>query len=336
MVKNKIYRNILGFVQCNYIYITVSAIALILNLLTIHNHLPWVDEVMFTDSPANFLMYGEWRTHSWYRMGEYSPFSFYVPLYQWLLFCWIKLFGFSLVKVRLFELLTTVVLGWIVIKTVEALRGHRNNNAFLLTFSVLFWFFKGMCTTYRLGRVDMLVALMATVCLYYVVTYWKTDRGIIGLIVFSALTMLAGIQGVIWLASAFVFSLFVIRPYRKLLKVAVYSTSGFSVGFTISCLWMWVHNSLPPFWWNTFGYSYTLLRVKDFIKIHVMGMVVITQEQAQTSATLISKILEVFAEPSMALLMLTAVLLLFVNIPIRSLKSSGLTPPINLCCLAFS
>ncbi len=324
---NRLIDIVMRFAKDNRIYLGISAVALVFNILTIQNQLPWVDEVMFTDSSANLLMYGNWRTHAWYGMGEYHPFALYVPLYQWMLFLWLKLIGFSLIKVRLFELLTTVILGWAVIKVVEVLRGCRSGNTFLLTFSILFWFFKGMCATYRLGRVDMLAALMAVACFYYVIKYYKSNKGAIGIVLFSTLTMLAGIQAVIWLFAAFVFSLFILRAYRKMLKIALYSGVGFSAGFAIACIWMWVYGFLSPFLWNTFGSSATFLKVKDFIKVHIMGMSASAQEIASPSFSLVDKIMVVFADHSMATLVFVSIVLFLLNNSMKSFRNNRNYPP---------
>ena len=63
-------------------YIIISLLAIVWNLLTMHNSLPWCDEVMLVDTPANMYFYGEWATTAYNQMGEGTiPFATYMPLY---------------------------------------------------------------------------------------------------------------------------------------------------------------------------------------------------------------------------------------------------------------
>lgn len=94
------------------IYLLVSILVVIWNVVTMEYSIPWCDEVMLADTPATMHIYGEWATTAFYTMGEGSkPFSVYLPLYTWVLYAWISVLGFSFIKVRLCELLTTVILG---------------------------------------------------------------------------------------------------------------------------------------------------------------------------------------------------------------------------------
>lgn len=86
------------------VYGLISILALVWNIVTMGHSIPWCDEVMLADTPANMHIYGEWATTAFNAMGEGSkPFSVYLPLYTWLLYVWISIFGFSFLKVRLCE-----------------------------------------------------------------------------------------------------------------------------------------------------------------------------------------------------------------------------------------
>ena len=53
-------------------YVLVSLIAIVWNIFTLHNFLPWCDEVMLTDAPAHKLLYGEWKTNAFNGIGVES------------------------------------------------------------------------------------------------------------------------------------------------------------------------------------------------------------------------------------------------------------------------
>ncbi|MBO5426956.1 MAG: hypothetical protein J5996_00830, partial [Prevotella sp.] len=49
-----------------FVFSIISLLAVVYNMLTMSNALPWIDEVMFTDVPANVALHGKWETTAWY------------------------------------------------------------------------------------------------------------------------------------------------------------------------------------------------------------------------------------------------------------------------------
>jgi len=41
---------------------------------------PWIDEVMFVDTPMHYVKGMGWTTHSWYSIANQEPFMLYPPI----------------------------------------------------------------------------------------------------------------------------------------------------------------------------------------------------------------------------------------------------------------
>ena len=76
----------------------------IINLFTV-DKFPCVsqDEVMFTDPAANLYLGNGFTSSAWFFQGREEFWAGNLPLYSFLVYCWIKLFGFSLTAVRSFN-----------------------------------------------------------------------------------------------------------------------------------------------------------------------------------------------------------------------------------------
>ena len=51
-------------------------------MLRLTNMAPWVDEVMFIDTPMHFINGKGWTTYAWYSVAKQTPFLLYPPLYS--------------------------------------------------------------------------------------------------------------------------------------------------------------------------------------------------------------------------------------------------------------
>ena len=141
------------------LYVLLSAAFIAVNVATLGNLEPWIDEVMLLDTAYNAAVHGSWSTTAWYRVvGEY-PFSTYPPLYQMLAAAWIGLFGGSIVVVRSLNLFITFMLG---LGCLRLLRRHAMplTPGAVAMFTVLLWGTAEMAWMYRCGRPDMLCALL--------------------------------------------------------------------------------------------------------------------------------------------------------------------------------
>lgn len=102
-----------------YTYILLSLIFVVVNLITLGNLVPWIDEVMILDTSCNAAVHGTWETTAWCRVARQSPFSTCPPLYQLLATAWIWLFGGSLLAVRGLNLLIVFLLGGVFLRLLK-------------------------------------------------------------------------------------------------------------------------------------------------------------------------------------------------------------------------
>ena len=64
-----------------FIYFFVSVLPVCMALSGLSNLTPWIDEVMFVDTPMRYVRGAGWTTHSWYSIANQEPFMLYPPLY---------------------------------------------------------------------------------------------------------------------------------------------------------------------------------------------------------------------------------------------------------------
>lgn len=303
-------------------YIAISFCAILWNVLTIHNQLPWMDEVMLADTPANMLLYGEWRTTAYNAMGEGTfPFSTYMPLYQWILYGWISIFGFSFLSVRLFEILTYFVLGGSILYCLKYLRNKDTNISEQCVFSIGFWFTGILIITYRIGRPDILSALMAVGLLFNI---WKSlahnELRTKYIVIFAALTIMAGIQSVVWIVSALVFTCLFVRPVKKLYKPSLYAIWGFIVGFFTTSFFMWYHGALKAFYVGLMQVSGTFYKLWQILRVYLLpllGRNVKPIGDLPEGEGFFTRILSVGKEPSTIILIFIILILVFYNKPTK-------------------
>ena len=223
-----------------FVYGLISILALVWNIVTMGHSIPWCDEVMLADTPANMHIYGEWATTAFNAMGEGSkPFSVYLPLYTWLLYVWISIFGFSFLKVRLCEMITTVVLGGFLLRLGGQLAGKKLSLLSIALFSLGFWFTDLMVMIYRMARPDILGALMTVVFAIYVVKNLKEQKKYTWqLMLFSGLSIVAGIQSALYVVLGLIFTALFVRPVKRMLHPALCCLVGFVLGFIIVVAYM--------------------------------------------------------------------------------------------------
>lgn len=156
---NGILKNGLRFFKdrSNQVYLVISFFALLWAIATMEYSKPWCDEVMLQDTNANMYFYGHWDTFAYNDAGEGAPpFNRYFPLYTWLMFLWVSVFGFSFLKVRLCELVTTFLLGISLLSFGKKLLKKPFSPISVSMFSIAFWFTDLMMIAYRMARPDML------------------------------------------------------------------------------------------------------------------------------------------------------------------------------------
>ena len=165
MMLKKIYKN--PFLW----FIFISVLFVVVNILTFDWKLAWNDETELTDTPANYVEFGQWISKAFSDYGGKAPFSIYVPLHQMFLALWMKIFGFSMISARSFNLLLTFSAGWGLLAFVRRLLNRYPNAISVIIFSLLFWGCFEFAYIYRNGRGDMLGVLLCVMLANHVYDY---------------------------------------------------------------------------------------------------------------------------------------------------------------------
>lgn len=246
-------------------YFILSILFVVVNVISFEWKLAWNDETELTDTSANFVEFGQWISRAYPDYGGKVPFSIYVPLHQMLLALWMKIFGFSMISARSFNLLLTFSAGWGLLTFVKRLLKKNSNSISVFIFALLFWGCAEFAFIYRNGRGDMLGVLLCVMLANYVFDYISTkNKTLLYVISFlSGLLIWSALQACIFAVAAL---LFVIAIYYKeykneFIKVAIYMFIGFVVGFALMMLFFWYNDHLFPFLVSIASLSGTLKSV---------------------------------------------------------------------------
>ena len=243
-----------------FIYYLLSLAFITVNLITLSNLFPWIDEVMMLDTSYNAAFHGAWETTAWYRVAGQYPFSTYPPLYQMLAAGWMWLFGGSLVVVRSLNLLITFLLGRVCLQLMKR-QGLQLTFWPAVLFTFLLWGTSEMAWMYRNGRPDMLCALLVASTVLVMDGYLtsKTRSARIAVVIATAVLLCSGIQAAVYLCALWLF-LFIVRRQRRreLIRLFVLMLTGFSLGTLLVASFMTAHGRLVAFVSSIVQYSATL------------------------------------------------------------------------------
>ena len=241
-------------------YILLSLAFIIVNLITLSNLAPWIDEVMMLDTSYNMAVHGFWETTAWYRVVGQYPFSTYPPLYQMLVTVWIWLFGSSLTIVRSLNLPFTFVLGGTSLLFMKR-HGLPLTPWTVVLFTMLLWGTSEMSWMYRNGRPDMLCALVFVFTILAIDSYCsaKSTTTRIAVIVASALLLCSGVQAVVCLLVLWLYFFIVAKERRRnCCHLLVLLLTGMLLGMLFVSLFMLAHGRLVAFFSSIIQYSATL------------------------------------------------------------------------------
>ena len=245
---------------CIYTYVLLSWVFIIVNLVTICNLPPWIDEVMMLDTSYNAAVHGSWETTAWYRVVGQYPFSTYPPLYQMVATSWIWLFGGGLMTVRCMNLFFTFILGGICIRLMKR-HGLLQTAWTVALFTVMLWGTSEMAWMYRNGRPDILCALVSVLTVLVIDTYLsaKSTTTRIAVIVSSALLLCSGVQSAVYLLALWLFFFIVAKGRRgESIRLLVLLLTGIVLGLILVALFMLAHGRLVAFVSSIVQYSATL------------------------------------------------------------------------------
>lgn len=248
---------------CTYTYILLSLAFIFVNLITLSNLTPWIDEVMMLDTSYNAAFHGVWETTAWYRVVGEHPFSTYPPLYQMLAAVWMRVFGGSLVAVRSMNLLITFVLGGVFLRFIKRYVPQLSPWSIAL-FTLLLWGSCDMSWMYRNGRPDMLCALM------FVFTAQATDKYLLSntpitritVVITTAILLCSGIQAAIYLCALWLFLFLVMKQrHKEIVHLLVLLLAGLMLGLLLVSHFMLANDRLVAFVCSIVQYSATLSKI---------------------------------------------------------------------------
>jgi hypothetical protein len=221
---------------------------IILNLITIEWFpLPWVDEVSLHDNSVNFVLNGEWRTTACYGDKNDNVYSFYPPLYQFILIPWIWLFGVLPLACRSLNLVLVFFICLIVYRFLRKTNVIKNYYSIIL-FLLLFWCAGIFSWIYRNGRPDIL-NMLCTVC-FLVSYYEKRNKWLLAL--FSFLIIISGIQSCPYLLCILI-CLYFFQSDKKRIKTAIYMFfAGVLGGMVFFNVYFYLQGHLLGFYYRSF------------------------------------------------------------------------------------
>lgn len=237
------------------VYTFISLLVILYNVITLDNHVAWVDEVMINDSVAQYYLYGKWESTAYWG----TP-SLYVPLYSFISLLWYNIFGFYFIPARLLNIVLYFVLGGVLLKTIQKLIKHDVTMFMTFVFTMLFWFIGNMPMIYREGRPDILCALIIGFMFLYGMYYVNgLKKSPLPIILLGAMLLMSGLQACVFvIAMGFFGIIFYWNLKKGILKAIAFYLIGCCLGLAITIVFMYATGVLNSFIINTISESRTL------------------------------------------------------------------------------
>lgn len=249
----------------NVFYFILSFVMMVIAYFGLTNMTPWVDEVMFTDTPMHYVKGMGWTTHAWYSVARQDPFLLYPPLYSMVMVLWMNIFGTTLVACRSLNLIVMMSIGWGLIRICKEL-GLKMTMTQVILLVVLLWRTDDMIYMYSNGRPDLLGAAILVFIVGEIIRQRPAP-----VILLSALLFASGIQTVVYLFILLLLALLLLKDYREEIKKHfVLSALGTFLGFLLVCAFMAYHGHLIAFVVNALSYSTSLMKLA-MISLPVLG-----------------------------------------------------------------
>jgi hypothetical protein len=250
----------------------LTGLFVLLNLITIGwTPTPWIDEVWFVETAVNYALDGSWTTTAWFSFGGETPVALYPPLYQYLLAGWIKIWGFSILSVRGFNVFIAAIISIVMFKGLRKFNLLRSWYVILI-FVFLFWSTGAFSWTYRNGRPDMVNLLFSSLFIYSYWRYIKENSGRWLMLIYAVLILLSGLQACFFIVFFLFYMYLIKKEYRYKTRIAFFMAI---TGFIAGLIAMWghfaYHEHPNSFFWQ-FSQSETisaLLRKIPFLSHHI-------------------------------------------------------------------
>lgn len=300
------------------IFVFVSILLTAFHLVYLHTLLPWVDEVMFMDSPMNYINGKGWITHSWYSRAHEVPFMYYPPLYTFMVTPWMQIFGTSLEAARSLYLIITFLIGLGLLKTAKLI-GHELSLYGTLCFALLLWMSSDMAYMFRNGRPDLIGALLVVLYVNNLLAYRKRNtyvNWISGGI--AALILMSGIQNFIYLLLLLIIGICFLNDYRLfIVRQSKWTVLGGLAGFSLCLLYMFLWGHLMGFLENIACYSgamktmasITLPVLQDITHIDFSYYIQKLSEPESMSDPFYFKLFKILAAPSFSIVLVACFIL---------------------------
>lgn len=240
-------------------FVFVSLGMMVIHMMFMSNLLPWIDEVMYTDTPLHFVSGDGWITHAWPTNAGRKPFSLVSPLYQFLLTGWMWLFGTSLWASRSFNLLIMVLIGICTLRFTERV-GLSIGKGGAIVFALLLWLTPAMSFMCRNGRCDLLGALFSINLFIQVIDYlYGRIKKKWLIMAFSALAIMTSLPAAIFVTLVLFLGIVYLKGQRKRILWSIILTFiGYIIGFVLTAIFFVYNGALLAFLENTFAFSGTL------------------------------------------------------------------------------
>lgn len=258
------------------IYFFISLCFVAFNFATIKTLLPWCDEVMFLDTPINYVMYDSWSTTAWNKISDNVAFSIYPPLFQWVETIWMHIFGISIFSTRSLNFLIVFLIGLLILQFVKKYIYHNGSlgTMTVVVFSFLLWGTQEFGWMYRNARPDMLGMLFCLLTLRSIWNYLnsKSRFYLIQSCIFTNCALISGIQTAIFLIAVLLFVLLLYKDNRKyIIKVGIAVFLGFLLGMIICIAFFYHMGNLKPFIANIVMMSATLRSFFETVRPYIEG-----------------------------------------------------------------
>ena len=228
------------FFKKEWIPITLLGFLFALFYCILQNYIAvvWFDEICFSDTPINYILYGKWHSFVW----NYT----YNPLHAFLLMGWMKIFGISHASVCNMNILFALI-SFLIIEF-SLINGNyikKRSSGYILT--ILFWLGFTISGIMTKGRIDILIMLLTVILISFALKKNFSFKHYCIIFLTSYLLMMSGMY-VIPIVSLFFIYLFAINYNGVGRRVWFFRglivAFAFMVSFLSICYFYYLHNFL--------------------------------------------------------------------------------------------
>lgn len=303
------------------LFLSFSVLPVCIALARLSCLTPWIDEVMFIDTPMHYVKGMGWNTHAWYSIAGQPPFLLYPPLYSMTLVPWMLIFGTSILACRSLNIVITLLIGWGLLSILKQLT-PKLSLAQIMLLTASLWCVGDMVYMYNNGRPDLMGAFILVLIAYIMIQAVRSGTRSWSILVLSALLMVTAIQAAVCLLLSLLLSYLSLKSHRKaIIRLASLSVSGLFVGFAANCVFMAYHGHLTAFVVNIFSYSAsakaitaailsTIGHYTDIDTAYWMGKL----SKMGTESSLSVRLPSVFTHPSYTLLLMADSVALLIHL----------------------